>query len=169
MLAAPMLILEQRTGHGDRGDETDVGAFGEQFGEARSKGPKTGECNQIVVNADGGAKHGAGGRISCTGKECSPSVYVHEQPASGRRGSWVEFILGPRANAIGDRHVGDLRCGTPVPVGYSLQLEHLRMIGWQLFAEELIVQWCGHAPHFLVVPHEDGVRAVLVPIFGEAA
>ena len=43
------------------------------------------------------------------------------------------------------------------------------MIGWQLFAEALIVQWCGHAQHFMVVPHEDGERAALVPIFGEAA
>ena len=61
------------------------------------------------------------------------------------------------------------RCGRPIPVGYSYQLEHLRMIGWQLFAEAHIVQWCGHAQHFLVVPQAYGVQAALVPIFGEAA
>ena len=61
------------------------------------------------------------------------------------------------------------RCGTHVPVGYSFRLEHMRMIGWRLFAEEQIVQWCGHDHHFLVVPDADGERAVLVPIFGEAA
>jgi hypothetical protein len=27
----------------------------------------------------------------------------------------------------------------------------------------------GHAQHFLVVPHADGERAALVPIFGEAS
>ena len=61
------------------------------------------------------------------------------------------------------------RCGTPVPVGHTKRLEYLRMIGWQLFAEASIVQWCGHAQPFLVVPHVDGVRAAVVPIFGEAA
>jgi hypothetical protein len=42
------------------------------------------------------------------------------------------------------------------------------MIGWALFTEVQIVQWCGHDHHFLVVPHADGGRAVLVPILGEA-
>ena len=43
------------------------------------------------------------------------------------------------------------------------------MIGWQLFAEAGIVHWCGHDHHYVVVPHADGERAVLVPTFGEAA
>ena len=43
------------------------------------------------------------------------------------------------------------------------------MIGWRLFAEEQIVQWWSHDHHYLVVPHADGERAVLVPILGEAA
>jgi hypothetical protein len=43
------------------------------------------------------------------------------------------------------------------------------MIGWQFFAEAGVVQWCGHDHHFLVVPHADGERAVLVPILREAA
>ena len=41
--------------------------------------------------------------------------------------------------------------------------------GGLLFAEAQIVQWCGHAQHFLVVPDADGERAALVPIYGEAA
>ena len=61
------------------------------------------------------------------------------------------------------------RCGTPVPVGRMFRLEHLRMLDLQLFAEPQIVQWCGDAHHYLVVPHADGERAVLVPILGEAA
>ncbi len=59
------------------------------------------------------------------------------------------------------------RCGTPVPVGRTLRLEHMRMIGWQLFAEAQIIQRYGHAQRFLVVPHADGVRAALVPLFRE--
>ena len=61
------------------------------------------------------------------------------------------------------------RCGAPTPVGRTFRLEHLRMIGWPLFTEAPIVQWCGHDHHLLVVPHAVGERAVLVPILGEAA
>ena len=35
--------------------------------------------------------------------------------------------------------------------------------------ETQIVQWCGDPQHYLVVPHVDRERAVLVPILGEAA
>ena len=59
------------------------------------------------------------------------------------------------------------RCGTPVPVGRTFPLEHMKMIGWQLFAEAQIIQRCGHVQHFLVVPQADGERAALVPIYGE--
>ena len=58
---------------------------------------------------------------------------------------------------------------SPTPVGGAFRLEHLRTIGWQLFTEAQIVQWCGHDHHFLVVPDADGERAVLAPILGEAA
>lgn len=61
------------------------------------------------------------------------------------------------------------RCRTPVPVGRTFRLEHMKMIGWRLFTEAQVVQWCGHAQHFLVVPDADGDRAALVPIYGEAA
>jgi hypothetical protein len=52
---------------------------------------------------------------------------------------------------------------------HGQRLEHLRMIGWQLFTEAQIVQSCGHDQHFVIVPDADGERAVLVPILGEAA
>jgi len=43
------------------------------------------------------------------------------------------------------------------------------MIGWQLFTVADYVSWCGHRQGFLLPPHADGRRAVLVPILGEAA
>ena len=61
------------------------------------------------------------------------------------------------------------RCGTPVPVGQTFRLEHLSMIGWRVLEEVSLIERCGHAQHFLVVPREDGERAALVPILGEAA
>ena len=61
------------------------------------------------------------------------------------------------------------RCGRPTPVDYSYRLEHLRMIGWQLFTEAQIVQWCGGPHHYVVVPDAADERAVLVPTLGEAA
>ena len=61
------------------------------------------------------------------------------------------------------------RCGTPVPIGQTYRYEHLRMIGWRVLEEVSVVAWCGHAQHFMVVPHVDGERAALVPILGEAA
>ena len=61
------------------------------------------------------------------------------------------------------------RCGAPTPVGRTFRLEPLRMIGGRLFAEAQIVQWCVDPHHYLVVSHADGERAVLVPVWGEAA
>jgi hypothetical protein len=49
------------------------------------------------------------------------------------------------------------------------RLEHLRMIGWRLFAVADYVSWSGHRQEFLLVPHIDGVMGHLVPIEGEAA
>jgi hypothetical protein len=54
-------------------------------------------------------------------------------------------------------------------VGRTFRLEHLCMIGWQLFAEAGVVQWCDHDHHFLVVPHAGGERAARAPILREAA
>lgn len=41
------------------------------------------------------------------------------------------------------------RCGTLAPVAHADQLEHLGLIGWQLFAEAAYAERCGHAQHFL--------------------
>jgi hypothetical protein len=59
-------------------------------------------------------------------------------------------------------------CGQPVRILHP-RIEHLRMIGWQLFAVADYVSWCGHRQEFLLVPHVDGVMGCLVPIEGEAA
>ena len=59
-------------------------------------------------------------------------------------------------------------CGQRVRILHP-RIEHLRMIGWTLFGEADYVSSCGHLQRFLLVPHADGERAVLVPILGEAA
>jgi hypothetical protein len=54
---------------------------------------------------------------------------------------WLDEHGNPMATRPCDR------CVTPVPIGRTFRLEHTRMIGWQLFTEAQIVQWCGHAQH----------------------
>ena len=50
--------------------------------------------------------------------------------------------LAQRARqADGHAPVPPLRA--PTPVGRAFRLEHLRMIGWQLFTEAQIVHCCG--------------------------
>ncbi len=58
------------------------------------------------------------------------------------------------------------RCGRDVPV-YRFRLEHLRLIGWRLFASAEYVNWCGHGQEFIPLPDEDGWCG-LVPVIGEA-
>jgi hypothetical protein len=58
------------------------------------------------------------------------------------------------------------RCGRDAPV-YGFELEHLRLIGWRLFALAAYVNWCGHAQEF-VVPPEDDAWCRLVPVLGDA-
>ncbi len=58
------------------------------------------------------------------------------------------------------------RCGREAPV-YRFRLEHLRMIGWRLFAPAEYVNWCGHALEVIPLPAEDG-WCRLVPVIGEA-
>jgi hypothetical protein len=60
-------------------------------------------------------------------------------------------------------------CRTPVPVGKTYRLAHLRMYGWCLFAEASAVNHCGHRQEWLLVPELTGETARLVPILGEAA
>ena len=58
------------------------------------------------------------------------------------------------------------RCGRAVPID-RFRLEHLRMIGWQLFAPATFVNWCGHAQEFVPLPDGAG-WCWLVPVIGEA-
>ena len=58
------------------------------------------------------------------------------------------------------------RCGRAVPID-RFRLEHLRMIGWRLFAPATFVNWCGHAQEFVPLPDGAG-RCWLVPVIGEA-
>src|SRR6058998_244036 len=48
-----------------------------------------------------------------------------------------------------------LRCGRAAPV-YRFRVEHLRLIGWRLFAPVEYVNWCGHAQEFVALPKGDG-------------
>jgi hypothetical protein len=59
------------------------------------------------------------------------------------------------------------QCGRVAPV-FHFRLEHLRLMGWRLFAVASYTNWCGHGQEFIPVPDADGwVR--LVPVMGEAA
>jgi len=58
------------------------------------------------------------------------------------------------------------RCGRGAPV-YRFRLEHLRLIGWRLFAPAEYVNRCGHAQEFVVLPEAEG-WCRLVPVLGEA-
>jgi hypothetical protein len=60
------------------------------------------------------------------------------------------------------------RCGAAVPIHHP-RLEHLRMLGWRMFAEATAVNWCGHAQAWVLWPDVDGETVRLVPIVGEAA
>jgi hypothetical protein len=59
-----------------------------------------------------------------------------------------------------------LRCGREAPV-YRFRLDHLRLIGWRLFAPAGYANWCGHAQESVVLP-EDDAWCRLVPVLGEA-
>lgn len=68
-----------------------------------------------------------------------------------------------------DRHIARCpRCACPVPV-IRPRLEHLRMMGWRLFAEASFVAACGHQQEHVMVPELEGEYGRLVPIVGEAA
>jgi hypothetical protein len=57
------------------------------------------------------------------------------------------------------------RCGRDTPV-FRFRLEHLRLIGWRLFAPAEHVNWCGHGQEFVPLPDADG-WCRLVPVLGE--
>ena len=58
-----------------------------------------------------------------------------------------------------------LRCGRDALI-YRFRLEHLRMIGWRLYAPAAYVNWCGHAQEFIPLPEAEG-WCRLVPVIGE--
>jgi hypothetical protein len=47
------------------------------------------------------------------------------------------------------------RCGRDAPV-YRFRLEHLRLIGWRLYAPAEYVNWCGHIQEFIPLPGAEG-------------
>ncbi len=54
------------------------------------------------------------------------------------------------------------------PPSRRFRLEHLRLIGWRLFAPAEYVNWCGHGQKVIPLPEEEGwCRHVLVPRRGE--
>lgn len=58
------------------------------------------------------------------------------------------------------------RCGRAAPL-WPIRLEHLRLIGWQLFRAAEYVNWCGHGQEVIPWPAAGG-WARLVPLVGEA-
>jgi hypothetical protein len=59
------------------------------------------------------------------------------------------------------------KCGQEASI-FRLRLEHLRLVGWRLFAPAEYVNWCGHAQEFMALP-EGGGWCRLIPVLGEAA
>ena len=59
------------------------------------------------------------------------------------------------------------RCGREIAV-HSYRLEHLRLIGWQLYRTVTVVGWCGHGQEFIPLPAPAG-RVQLVLVVGEAS
>jgi hypothetical protein len=60
-----------------------------------------------------------------------------------------------------------LRCAREAPI-YRFRLEHLRLIGWRLFAPAEYVNWCDRAHEFARLARADGL-CQLVPINSEAS
>ncbi len=56
------------------------------------------------------------------------------------------------------------RCGREAPV-YRFRLEHLRLVGWRLYAPAEFVNWCGHGQEVIPLPEEEG-WCRLVPVLG---
>jgi len=58
------------------------------------------------------------------------------------------------------------RCGRDAPV-YRFRLEHLRLMGWRLYASAEYVNWCGHGQEVIPLPLAED-RVTFVPVLGEA-
>lgn len=58
------------------------------------------------------------------------------------------------------------RCGREAPM-FHFREEHLKLVGWRLFAVASYTNWCGHGQEFILVP-DDGGWVQLIPVLGEA-
>ncbi len=58
------------------------------------------------------------------------------------------------------------RCGREAPI-FRFRVEHLKLVGWRLFAVASYTNWCGHGQEFIPVPLANG-RVTFVPVVGEA-
>jgi hypothetical protein len=58
------------------------------------------------------------------------------------------------------------KCGREARV-FRFRQEHLRLVGWRLFAVASYTNWCGHGQEVIPVP-DDGGWCRLIPILGEA-
>ena len=50
---------------------------------------------------------------------------------------------------------------------FHFREEHLKLVGWRLFAVASYTNWCGHGQEFILVP-DDGGWVQLIPVLGEA-
>ena len=51
---------------------------------------------------------------------------------------------------------------------HSYRLEHLCLIGWQLYWTVTVASWCGHGQEFILLPAPAG-RVQLVPVVWDAS
>ncbi len=59
-----------------------------------------------------------------------------------------------------------LRCGREAPV-FRFRVEHLKLMGWRLYAVASYTNWCGHGQEFIPVP-DDGAWCWMIPVLSEA-
>jgi hypothetical protein len=58
------------------------------------------------------------------------------------------------------------QCGRAAPL-FRFREEHLRLVGWRLFAVASYTNWCGHGQEFIPVPEAEG-WCRMIPVLGEA-
>jgi hypothetical protein len=57
------------------------------------------------------------------------------------------------------------RCGREAPL-FRFRVEHLKLVGWRLFAVASYTNWCGHGNEYVPWPEPDGYWR-LVPMMSE--
>ena len=58
-------------------------------------------------------------------------------------------------------------CGADVPI-HRWEPQTMRMLKWQVYGVVTVVNWCGHAQEFILLPEADGWCRE-IPVLGEAA